>query len=86
MVVWGLDIKKKEKENDKDEDNSKRNCVACRGEGCVCSGSEKSEQPYSSKGAVFVPESKGADYQAAGEVGGRGKRAQPGEVRKDFKQ
>lgn len=35
-------------------------------------------------GSVFVPESKGADDQAAGKVGGRGKREQLGEVRKNF--
>lgn len=35
---------------------------------------------------MFVPQSKGADYQAAGEVGDRGKREKPGEARKDFKQ
>lgn len=54
--------------------------------GYVCGSSEKWEQPYRSKGAVFVSESKGADYQTAGEVGDRGKREQPGEARKDFKQ
>lgn len=36
----------------------------------VCGSNEKWEQPYSSKGAVFVPGSQGADSQAAGEVGG----------------
>lgn len=50
----------------------------------MCGSSEKWEQPYSSKGAGFVPESKGADNQAAGEVGGRGKREQLGEPRKGF--
>lgn len=65
-----MDIKKKRKENDKDEDNSQKNHVACHGAGCVCGSREKWEQPCSSKGAVFVPESKGADDQAAGKVGG----------------
>lgn len=64
-----MDIKNKGKENDKDEDNSKKNRVACHGAGCVCGSLEKWEQPCSSKGAVFVPESKGADDQAAGKVG-----------------
>lgn len=73
-----MDIKKKGKENDKDEDNSQKNRVACHGAGCVCGSLEKWEQLCSSKGAVFVSESKGADNQAAGKVGGRGKREQLG--------
>lgn len=50
----------------------------------MCGSSEKWEQPYSSKGAGFVPESKGADNQATGDVAGRGKREQLGEARKGF--
>lgn len=83
-LFGGWTSRKKEEENDKD--TNKKNGVACRGEGRECGSNEKWEQPYSSKGAVFVPESKGADYQAAGEVVGREKREQLGEARKDFKQ